>query len=103
MHTVPHHMQVDLSELRAAISIACRLGFASRLPNPRDATGARRSGAPHTLLTSSPALRVTQVAQCLCFQRLGLQCNAGPCSLYLSLCSQAPQMGALSLLSMRIP
>ncbi|KAK9836344.1 hypothetical protein WJX81_007135 [Elliptochloris bilobata] len=29
-------LQVDLSELRAAISIACRLGFASRLPNPRD-------------------------------------------------------------------
>ena len=32
--------QVDLSELRAAISIACRLGFASRLPNPRDGGGA---------------------------------------------------------------
>lgn len=44
MYNVPHYLQVDLSELRAAISIACRLGFASRLPNPRDSTGARRSG-----------------------------------------------------------
>ena len=49
LHAVPCQLQVDLSELRAAISIACRLGFASRLPNPRDSTGARRSGgAPHS-------------------------------------------------------
>lgn len=38
-------MQVDLSELRAAISIACRLGFASRLPHRRS-TGAPRLTLP---------------------------------------------------------
>jgi hypothetical protein len=27
-------LQVDLPKLQAAISIACRLGFATRLPNP---------------------------------------------------------------------
>lgn len=29
-------MQVELPKLQAAISIACRLGFAKRLPNPNE-------------------------------------------------------------------
>lgn len=84
LHTaVPHHMQVDLSELRAAISIACRLGFASRLPNPRDTTGGRQSGGAHQ------SVHVAYVISCssaghLCFQQLGFKCIAGTCSPYLS-------------------
>ena len=45
---IPDVVQVELPKLQAAISIACRLGFATRLPNPYE--GSRHSsnmGAHH--------------------------------------------------------
>ena len=44
--------QVELPKLQAAISIACRLGFATRLPNPYEGALLSCYAAPSTTQTS---------------------------------------------------
>ena len=72
------HVQVELPKLQAAISIACRLGFAKRLPNPNE-------GEPSFPQTAPPLQRLTTApcrearAHTWAAERACMQCYTAAC------------------------